>query len=281
VSLRGHGGMVPVMSGSVSTLAAPEPRIPLLAVDFDRVTRAEVVARVGAALDRGEGGRIVTPNADILRLATRVPQARAYLDAATLVVADGMPLLWASRLAGRPLPQRVTGADLVYALCAAMAAAGRPVYLIGGAPGVAGRAAEELTRRYPGLPVAGWHCPAPGFEQDPRELDWLRRDVLAARPDLVLVGLGFPRQERVIADLSRYLPGAWYLGCGAAIGFAAGTQRRAPGWMRHSGLEWLHRLGHEPHRLARRYLVHDAPFATRLLASSARSRLRRAHRATG
>ncbi len=280
VSLRRAAGTVPVMSKSVTVVVAAAgapatPRIPLLAVDFDQVTEAEVVARVSAALRHGEGGQIVTPNADILRLATRVPQARAYLAAATLVVADGMPLLWASRLAGRPLPQRVAGASLIHTLSAAMATTGRSVYLLGGPPGAAGRAADELTRRYPGLRVAGWHCPVPDFEQHDREVAWLRGDVVAARPDLVFVGLGFPRQERVIAGLRPYLPAAWFLGCGAAIGFAAGTLRRAPDWMQRSGLEWLHRLGSEPRRLARRYLVHDAPFATRLLAASARDRLRR------
>jgi N-acetylglucosaminyldiphosphoundecaprenol N-acetyl-beta-D-mannosaminyltransferase len=92
------------------------------------------------------------------------------------------------------------------------------------------------------------------------------RRVAAARPGIVFVGLGFPRQDLLITRLRPLLPGAWFVGCGSAICFAAGTARRAPLWMRRSGLEWLHRLAREPGRLARRYLVHDLPFAVRMLA---------------
>jgi N-acetylglucosaminyldiphosphoundecaprenol N-acetyl-beta-D-mannosaminyltransferase len=252
-----------------------DERIPLLSVDFNRVTEAEVVAHVMAALADGDGGRIVTPNADILRMATREPEAREHIDAATLVVADGTPLVWASRLSGHPLPERVAGASLLLSLSAALAERGGSVYLLGGAPGAAERAARSLRRRFPGLVIAGWHCPAYGFEAHPAQALEVRNRVIAARPDLVCVGLGFPKQERVIADLRPYLPASWFLGCGAAIGFAAGTLRRAPRWMQRAGLEWLWRLGSEPRRLARRYLVHDAPFAVRLLAYAVYVRLRR------
>ncbi len=251
------------------------PRIPLLSVDFNRLTEAEVVAHVVAAVRHGEGGRIITPNADILRQVNRLPEARVHIGDATLVVADGTPLLWASRLRGTPLPERVAGANLILSLSAGLAAEGRSVYLLGGPRGTAAAAARELTRRYPGLVVAGWHSPSYGFDTRPEEVARLRARVLAAQPDLVFVGLGFPKQERVIADLRPLLPAAWFLGCGAAIGFAAGTLSRAPQWMQRSGLEWLHRLVSEPRRLASRYLLHDAPFAARLLLSSAVSRLRR------
>lgn len=250
-------------------------RIPLLSVDFNRLTEAEVVAHVVTALRSGEGGWIVTPNADILRMATREQEARDHIDSATLVVADGTPLVWASRLSGTPLPERVAGSSLILSLSAGMAEQNRSVYLLGGTTGAAERAAKELTRRFPGLVVAGWHCPRFGFESSPTELEELRDRVVAARPDLVYVGLGFPKQERVIAYLRPYLPATWFLGCGAAIGFAAGTLRRAPRWMQRAGLEWLHRLATEPRRLARRYLVHDAPFAVRLLAFAIYVRLRR------
>jgi N-acetylglucosaminyldiphosphoundecaprenol N-acetyl-beta-D-mannosaminyltransferase len=250
-------------------------RIPLLSVDFNRLTEAEVVTHVLDALARGEGGRIITPNADILRMATREPEAREHIGAATLVVADGTPLVWASRLSGHPLPERVAGASLILSLSAALAEGGRSIYLLGGAPGAAERAARKLRQRFPGLVVAGWHCPSYGFESRPEEVDEVRAQVIEAKPDLVCVGLGFPKQERVIADLRGYLPSSWFLGCGAGIGFAAGTLRRAPRWMQRAGLEWLHRLLSEPRRLARRYLVYDAPFTVRLLAYAIYVRLRR------
>src|SRR5438876_729916 len=121
--VRSLAGSPPVDSASMTALQAP--RIPLMSVHFDSVTEADVVSHVTAALDRGEGGRIITPNADILRLAGRDAEARQHIQDATLVVADGMPLLWASKLAGSPLPERVAGSSLIFTLSAGLAAQGR------------------------------------------------------------------------------------------------------------------------------------------------------------
>ncbi|MDA0634490.1 WecB/TagA/CpsF family glycosyltransferase [Nonomuraea sp. MCN248] len=235
----------------------------------DPVGEDEVVAWVAAELAAGRGGRIVTPNVDICRAVARQPRLAELVAGAEVVVADGMPLVWAARLQGTPLPGRVTGADLIWSLSGMAARRGSPVYLLGGPPGVAEAAARELTGRHPGLEVCGVDAPPYGFDLTARGRERVRRKVVAARPALVFAGLGFPRQDLLIAELRRELPEAWFLGCGAAIGFAAGTVSRAPGWMRRGGLEWLHRLVTEPRRLARRYLVDDLPFAVRLLAGSA------------
>jgi N-acetylglucosaminyldiphosphoundecaprenol N-acetyl-beta-D-mannosaminyltransferase len=256
-------------------------RVVLDGIAIDCQTEAEVVAYVRESLDRGVGGRIVTPNIDILRLARRDPALRAQLAGADLVVADGAPLVWASRLAGRPVPERVTGASLVWSLAAGLAADGRSLYLLGGAPGGFGRAegahraVVALTSKYPNLRIAGYGSPRFGFDRYPAVRDSICRDVVEAKPDLVYVGLGFPKQEWLAHRLAGELPGAWLLGCGTAINFIAGDQRRAPAWMRRSGLEWTHRLVKEPRRLATRYLCHDAPYALGLLVRSA---LRRGHR---
>ncbi|BCJ32964.1 hypothetical protein Athai_04670 [Actinocatenispora thailandica] len=243
-------------------------RVVLADVAFHPYTEAELVAAVAAASAAGRGGTIVTPNVDILRLARRDTEARGHVEAASYVVADGTPLVWASRLAGVALPERVAGSNLIWSLSAALAARSGSVYLLGGPPGVAGRAGTVLAQRYPGLVVAGAASPSYGFFDEPAELDAVCGAVRAADPDLVYVGLGFPKQERLIARLAPELPRCWFVGCGAAIGFVAGEQRRAPGWMQRTGLEWLHRLASEPTRLARRYLVHDLPFATRLLLAA-------------
>ncbi|TQS12909.1 WecB/TagA/CpsF family glycosyltransferase [Microbispora hainanensis] len=250
------------------TAAARAGRVRVGGVLLDPLTEAQVVARVMAAAERGTGGHVVTPNVDICRAAARDPSLRALIDAAELAVADGMPLVWASRLLGRPLPERVTGADLIWSLTGAAAARELPVYLIGGPPGVAAAARDALCERHPGLVVAGVHAPPYGFETDPAALAEVRERLVAARPSLVFVGLGFPRQDRLIAELRTGLPGAWFVGCGAAIAFAAGSVRRAPGWMGDHGLEWLFRLISEPQRLARRYLVDDLPFAFRILSGA-------------
>lgn len=255
-------------------------RVLLVGLEIDPVTEADVVAHVRRALDRGAGGRIVTPNVDILRQAAGDAAIRADLAGADLVVADGAPLVWAARLAGTPLPERVAGADLIWSLSGGLAEDGRSVYLLGGEPETeteregAHRAATELTGRYPELRIAGHASPRYGFDAAPAELDAVCAELVEAKPDLVFVGLGFPRQERVIARLRPELPGAWFLGCGAAINFVAGDVRRAPEAFQKSGLEWLHRLATEPRRLAKRYLRHDAPFAGRLLTTCAMRRYR-------
>ncbi len=250
-------------------------RIKLYGIDFDPFHEKDVVRHVVAEMTAGRGGQIVTPNVDILRRARRDQEARAHVESASVVVADGKPLIWASQIAGNPLPARVPGADLIWSLSAAMAEQNRSVYLFGGAPGTASRAEQAMRARFPGLRIAGHLSPPFGFDARPDQFEAACATVTATAPDVVYVGFGFPKQERVIARLRARLPGTWFLGCGAAIGFVAGIHRRAPLWMQRSGLEWAHRLANEPARLARRYLVHDLPFALELLAVTA---LRRLHR---
>ncbi|HEU4346572.1 MAG TPA: WecB/TagA/CpsF family glycosyltransferase [Actinoplanes sp.] len=253
-------------------------RVELDGTGFDRITESEVVAAVRVALAEGRGGRIITPNIDILRQAQVSPPVRAFLDDADLIVADGMPLVWASRLSGTPLPERVAGSSLIWSLSEGLGRDLRSIFVIGGTPATArkpdgaARAAARLAERAPGLRIAGTLCPEPGFERDADVFGEFRAAVREAAPDLVFVGLGFPKQEKVIARLRADLPTAWFMGCGAAVNFVAGDVERAPRWMQRTGLEWAHRLGTEPRRLAARYLRHDAPYALRLLAGSATRR---------
>jgi len=249
-------------------------RVQLDGTGIDRITEEEVVAVVRDALAHGRGGRIVTPNVDILRQAQADPEARGFLDDADLIVADGMPLIWASRLGGTPLPERVAGSSLIRSLSAGLGRDGRSIFVIGGSPGAddttdgATRAADRLAADCPGLRIAGTLCPPFGFERDPATYADLCAKVVDAEPDMVFVGLGFPKQERVIARLRPRLAGSWFIGCGAAVNFVAGDVERAPRWMQRTGLEWAHRLGTDPRRLAGRYLRHDAPYALRLLAQA-------------
>ncbi|GIH99094.1 WecB/TagA/CpsF family glycosyltransferase [Planobispora takensis] len=240
-------------------------RVRVAGVAIDPMTESEVVDHVVAALKRGEGGHIVTPNVDISRAVSRDAALRELVEGADLAVADGMPLVWAARLLRTPVPGRVTGADLIWSLSEAAAFYRHPIYLLGGPPGVARQAAGRLIARNPALIVAGVDAPPYGFEDCPDAFAEVKEAVLAAAPRLVFVGLGFPKQDRLIAALREDMPGTWFVGCGSAISFAAGAVRRAPRWMRRAGLEWLFRLYSEPGRLARRYLAGDLPFAIRLL----------------
>jgi N-acetylglucosaminyldiphosphoundecaprenol N-acetyl-beta-D-mannosaminyltransferase len=253
-------------------------RVHLDGTGFDRITEGEVVSVVREALAAGRGGRIITPNIDILRRAQVKPRVRAYLDDADLVVADGMPLVWASKLSGAPLPERVAGSSLIWSLSEGLGHDGRSIFVIGGVPAAEGvpdgatRAADRLAAECPGLRIAGTLCPEQGFEKDEIAYAEFCAKVADAQPDLVFVGLGFPKQEKVVTRLRAGLPHAWLIGCGAAVNFVAGDIDRAPRWMQRTGLEWAHRLGTEPRRLASRYLRHDAPYAVKLLAGAATRR---------
>ncbi len=254
-------------------------RVVLDAVAVDACSEREVVDAAVTAATNGIGGWIVTVNVDILRALHRDAALRRLIAPATFVVADGMPLVWLAHLLGTPLPERVAGASLISSLT--QEAAGRlSVYVLGGPPGVARSAAEALRRENPSLRIAGAHGPAMGFERDAGELAATIAAVVDARPDIVFCGLGFPKQEELIARLRRELPQAWFLGCGAALSFVAGALPRAPRWMQRAGLEWLHRLLVEPRRLFRRYLVHDLPFACALFVRALLSRATRSEQTT-
>ena len=182
------------------------------------------------------------------------------LDGADYVVADGIPLLWAARLQGTPLPDRVAGSDLVWLLAERAARAGRSLYLLGGAPGAAADAARIFRERWPDLRIAGLSSPALSSDPGAAELAPVLAALRESRPDLVFVALGSPKQDRLIAELRGHFPGTWWIGVGISLSFAAGRVSRAPRWMQRLGLEWVHRLAQEPGRLWRRYLVHDLPF---------------------
>jgi N-acetylglucosaminyldiphosphoundecaprenol N-acetyl-beta-D-mannosaminyltransferase len=259
-----------------SDASAADPLVDLLGVRFVPWTEAEVVAHVATTLagPAPRGGWIVTPNVDVLRRIVGSAEVAELVAPATLTVADGMPLVWASRVQRTPLPERVTGASLIGSLCAAVAGAGRTAYLLGGEEGAAEAAAVRLVEQYPGLHADGWSPPFGIEATDDGRAEIVRR-VAAADPDLVFCGFGFPKQERVISWLAPQFPDAWFVGCGAAITFTAGRISRAPAWMQRTGLEWVHRLVNEPRRLFRRYVIEDAPFALRLLWASARKRRQR------
>lgn len=247
-------------------------RIRLADIDFDQLTEEQTVEHIIAASRGRQGGWLVNPNMDVCRLARQDPALRGLVKRASLVIPDGMPLIWAARLRGHPHLERVAGGSLIFSLSQAAAQHGRSIYLLGGAPEVPYRAAVKLRRRYPGLTVFGADSPPFGFDADQAMVETVRSRLAAAAPDIVYVGLGFPKQERLITALAPHFPEAWFVSSGAAISYAAGTLRRAPRWMRQMGLAWLFRLLNEPQRLYRRYLVHDLPFAVKLLSAATAER---------
>lgn len=239
---------------------------------FDVLGESETVDRLLASFGRGLGGQVVFVNVDVALQARRDPALRPLVEGADLVLADGMPLVWASRLRGEPLPERVAGSTVLTRLLDRAAAENVPVMLLGGRPGAAEAVVEALLSAHPAARAA-WHTPPFGFEHDPAATAAIHEALDSFGRCLCFVGLGFPKQEKLMASLASSRPDCWFIASGGGIDFL-GEGNRAPPWMQHRGMEWLYRLVREPKRLARRYLLDDLPFAVRILVASAWQRVR-------
>lgn len=241
---------------------------------FLDVDEAGFVELVLSELRRGRGGWVVTPNTDILRQAHGDPEIRALLRTADALVADGMPLVWASRLQRTPLHGgRVCGSDLIQSIPAAAAKAGLSIYLLGGGGDTREHTREKLLEQHPDLRIVGTYAPPFGFEKDPGEFERMRALVEATKPDIVFVALSFPKGEKLIQQIRSAQPSAWWIGVGAAFDFVSGEIARAPEIMKRTGTEWVFRMMQDPKRLVRRYLWHDLPYVGVLFATSLRRRL--------
>lgn len=260
------------MTTLLETLEVPlppaRPRVQLFGFELDAVTMNEAVAQIFIwARTLNDACRVVvTPNADHAVMYQQQPALRRAYEHASLVLADGMPVVVAGRLLGRPLPCRVTGSDLAPALFAATEKFGPlSVFLLGAAPGVAQRAASRIAQDWPLVNVLGTYSPPLGFERDPLQTKSILSMIEAAQPDVLIVGFGAPKQELWVDAHRQQIQARVALCIGATIDFLAGEKKRAPRWMRRVGLEWLHRVGSEPRRLLKRYL-RDAWVFPRLVA---------------
>lgn len=238
-------------------------QVQLFGMTIDRLDLGQATERVltWSLGERDESGcrYVVTPNVDHAVMFQHDDRLRdAYRDAA-MVVADGAPLVAVSRLLGKRLPERVAGSDLAPAMLdmadTLASAGGRAlrVFLLGAGPGVADRAAQQLAKRWPGVQTVGTYCPPLGFENDDAENERILSAVSEAEPDVVLIGLGAPKQELWTQRFHKRLDAKVALCIGATIDFLAGEKKRSPLWMQRAGLEWAHRLATEPRRLAARY----------------------------
>jgi N-acetylglucosaminyldiphosphoundecaprenol N-acetyl-beta-D-mannosaminyltransferase len=234
-------------------------RVQIGAISVDRLTFTEAIDAICDLVRAGIGGAVFTPNVDHVVTAAGNQAFRESYARASLSLADGMPVVWASRLLGQPVPEKISGSDLIEPLLARAAADGFRVYLLGSTAQVAAKAAAVLRGR--GVDVCGVDSPA---VRDPRSADERRpivEKIRRARAGLVLVAFGAPKQELFIDAARPEVPAAVFVGVGASLDFLAGAVRRAPRWMSNCGLEWLYRLAQEPRRLWRRYLVRDPRFA--------------------
>ena len=245
----------------------------LRGMPIHNVTKSQTVNHIISSLSQGIGGWVITPNLDILRRYKNSVSFRNLVATSSLNVADGMPLIWASRLQGNPLFERVNGTDLMVDICSAAARSGNSVFLLGGNAGSATKAAANMKGAFDGLKVVGCFCPDFGFESNLDEIQEIAEILAAVKPDIVFVGLGSPKQDVLINMLRLQFPQIWWLGVGVSFSFLAGELVRAPDWAKNNGLEWLYRLFAEPKRLFRRYLIEGIPFFISTVVISAFERL--------
>ena len=240
-------------------------KVALFGFRFDRFTLAQAVERVLDLVEQdGVGHYVVTPNVDHAVLLQKRPELAAVYAGAAIVVADGLPIVWASNWLGNSLPERVTGSDLVPAVFKAARRRTR-VYLLGARPGVAQRAAENVECQYPNIKVVGVQSPPLGFEKKQQSNDEAVAMVADETPDILVIGLGAPKQELWAFHERQRLHAKVIFCAGATIDFLAGERRRAPSWCQRYGLEWAYRAFKEPRRLVPRY-AGDAIAFPRLLA---------------
>jgi N-acetylglucosaminyldiphosphoundecaprenol N-acetyl-beta-D-mannosaminyltransferase len=239
----------------------PSDRVTIWGLPLARLTCRQTVEAVERLIERGQPSFFITANLHYAMLSDRDPRLRTVNDRAAFLVADGMPLVWYARLTGRRMPERVTGADLIYLLCERAAQRGHRVFFLGAGPGVAEAAAAQLGRRYPGLHVVGTEAPVLEELSADQHAALIAR-IRQARPDLLLVAFGQPKGELWLAENCQAIGAPAAVQLGATFDFVVGRIPRAPRWLQRIGLEWLYRALREPRRLAPRYF-RDAVFLVR------------------
>jgi N-acetylglucosaminyldiphosphoundecaprenol N-acetyl-beta-D-mannosaminyltransferase len=222
--------------------------LPLAPVTFD-----QALDRIDRLIAAGRPSFFITANLNYAMLTDADLRLRSVNDRAAFLLADGMPLVWWSRLGPRPLPERVAGSDLIYGMCERAARNGYGVYLLGANPGVADEAAANLMQRYPGLRIVGVECPPFRLLTAAEKCEQIDR-IRAARPDILFVAFGQPKGEFWIAERLEQLGVPVCVQVGATLDFVAGRVKRSPKWMQKAGVEWVYRMFQEPRRLAGRYL---------------------------
>lgn len=228
--------------------------VAILGVPFDNVTTAQTIALIEQMVNSRRPHYIATANVDFLVQAAKDVELRRILFDAHLVICDGTPLVWASRLLGNPLPERVAGSDIVPLVLKLAAEKGYRPFFLGATEASALKAIDNVKRKHPNIQIAGYYSPPHASLMD-MDHEEIRRRITAVAPDLLFVGFGCPKQEKWINMHYRSLGVPVCIGVGGTIDFLAGKIPRAPIWMQRSGTEWIFRMIQEPRRLAKRYLA--------------------------
>jgi N-acetylglucosaminyldiphosphoundecaprenol N-acetyl-beta-D-mannosaminyltransferase len=243
----------------IGTALTTTPRANILGVGVSATNMEMALCTIEEWIVRRECHYVCATGVHGVMESWRDDDLRRIHNAAGLVVADGVPLVWVSRIMGVREADHVRGSDLMLKMCERSAKRGYRQFFYGGAPGVAEKLANRLQGRFPSLQVTGVYSPpfrSLTSEEDSAVVDCIN----STKPDIVWVGISTPKQERWMSEHSRRLEAPVLIGVGAAFDFHAGLKKQAPRWMQKSGLEWLFRLASEPTRLWRRYLVNNPTF---------------------
>ncbi|MGU9217517.1 WecB/TagA/CpsF family glycosyltransferase [Clostridium perfringens] len=233
-------------------------RVAFLNTEVDNLTMDEAIDKAEELIIKKKPSYVVTPNVDhIVKLETDKEFQDVYKNA-DLILTDGMPLIWISKMKGNPIKEKISGSDFFPKLCERAAKKGYSLFLLGAAEGVASKAAENLKEKYNGLNIVGTYSPSYGFEKKDEEIKEIIKIINDVKPDILAVGLGAPKQEKFLYKYRNELNVPISLAIGASIDFEAGNINRAPKWMQNCGLEWFYRLCKEPKRMFRRYIVDDS-----------------------
>lgn len=230
-------------------------KVKLLNINLDKLNFDEAINEIDNLIKKKSCSYVVTPNTDHIVLVEHDAEFKEIYDNADLVLLDGKPLVWLSKWLKDEKMEKISGSDIFPRICELAAKKGYTMYLFGAGQGVAEKAAENLTIKYPGLKIVGTQSPSFGFEKKEKEVNDCINRIKETKPDILIVGLGAPKQEKFIYKYKDELNVPLSLGLGATIDFEAGTKKRAPKWMQNAGLEWLYRSIQEPRRVGKRAVI--------------------------
>lgn len=232
-------------------------KITFLNAEYSNITAEKLLDSAMDDVEQRKKASMVFLNVDVVMKLEKDTYLKKIVQEADYVLADGMPLIWFSRWIGTPLPEKISGSDFVPCFCKHASERKKSVFLLGGAEGVAERAADNLKRQYPELKIAGTFAPPMGFEKNELQLKQTVEEIRKVAPDILIVCLGCPKQEKFVYENQERCQVPLAICAGATVDFLAGSVKRCPKWMSKCGLEWFYRFLKEPERLFRRYFVDD------------------------
>ena len=223
----------------------------------NNVTMDETIKEIEKMIKDNKKSYIVAVNVDVIIKIEEDDELKKATDNADMVLIDGKPLIWISKIKKKPIKEKISGSDLVPKLCEVANEKGYSIFILGGKDGIADQAKEKLENQYKNIKIVGTYAPPIGFENDEKELNKINEMINKTKPDLLFACLGCPKQEKWIAKNIDKYNAKVSICAGATVDFLAGNVKRAPKWMSNCGLEWFYRFLQEPRRLFKRYFIDD------------------------